>query len=148
MSSAYKAFLEEWIYFLWVWEKYIDNWKVTRESIFRQFFPFYPFRVAVYFIVYRNISATLYGKGITRHSREDIVEFIKEATKALNELVGKEGFFEGRDCSSNATLFGMLVAIQEAGNMTPIWNGEMSKYPNLIDWTNYMKRKYFPERVN
>ena len=89
----------------------------------------------------------LYGMGITRHSKEEIVSFISEAAKAMSVLVGKTGFFDGRVCSANATLFGVLVGIQEAGKMTSTWNIEIAKYPNLVEWVEDMKKKYFPERV-
>ena len=42
-SNALQHWLENWIYFLWCWEKYVDNWHVTRDSLFAQFIPFYPF---------------------------------------------------------------------------------------------------------
>ena len=89
----------------------------------------------------------LYGMGITRHSKEDIISFIAEASKAMSVIVGEKGFLDGRVCSANAILFGMLVGIQEAGEMTPTWNAEIGKYPNLMKWVEDMKIKYFPERV-
>jgi hypothetical protein len=81
-----------------------------------------------------------------RHSREEIVGFIEEATKGMGDLVGESGMFEGRECSSNAFLFGLLVALTQTTDLCPIWNLEIGKYPNLRKWMESWVVKYFPER--
>ena len=75
-----------------------------------------------------------------------ILEFIAEGAKTLATLVGEKGVFEGRKCMLSGCVFGMLVRIREAGEMTPKWNKEIGKYPNLIKWLEEMRGQYFPER--
>jgi hypothetical protein len=97
-SVALQAWLENWVYFLWCWEKYVDNWRTTRDTIFRYFIPFYPLRMIVYYRVYKNFVSMFYGMGITRHPREVILGFIAEAAKTMATLVGEKGFFDGKKC--------------------------------------------------
>jgi hypothetical protein len=145
-NTAYKAWLEEWVYFLMVWEKWIDNWYPTRETFFAKAIPFYPMRVVIFNFVYRDINDMMYKKGIGRHAKEDIVSFIVESVKTISVLVGDKGLLEGKPCSANAFLFGLLVAVMLTPDLTPIWNAEVAKYPNLKRWTESWVEKYFPER--
>ena len=145
-SSALQHYLENWVYFLWCWEKYVDNWRLTRDTFFPQFIPFYPVRILVCHIVYKNFQSMFYAMGITRFPREMILEFIAEEAKTLATLIGDSGVFKGRKCGLAAMAFGMLVGIREAGEMTPIWNREVEKYPNLVRWLEEMREQYFPER--
>jgi glutathione S-transferase len=145
-SVAYKAFLEEWVYFLVIWEKWIDQWYKTREAFFGKVIPLYPMRVLVFTFIYRDLNKMLYSMGIARHSKEDILSFIADAIKAISVLVGDTGLFGGRACSANAYLFGLLVAIIQMPDLCPVFNAEVAKYPNLRRWTESWVERYFPER--
>ena len=143
---VYKAWLEEWIYFLLVWDRWIDNWYETREKYFTKDIPFYPIRVIIFNIIWRKLSLTLYWKGITRHSREEIISFIAESAKVLSEFVGEKGLFDGKPCSVNAIVSGLLISVYELPELNKTSYEEFSKYPNLRRWTESMVAKYFPER--
>jgi hypothetical protein len=134
------------MYFLGVWDKWIDNWYETRETFFLREIPLYPVRVIVFNLIYRNISSLMYGKGITRHSREEILSLIADGVKTMSVLVGEKGLFDGKPCAVNAFLFGMLVSFLEGPETNKAFHGEISKYPNLKRWTESMNEKYFPER--
>ena len=84
--------------------------------------------------------------GLTRHPREQILEFIREAARTLADLVGENGVFEGKKSTVGATVFGIVVGIKEAGAMTPVSNEEVAKYPHLLVWVEEMRKEYFPER--
>jgi len=94
--------------------------------------------------VYRDFKKMLYGMGITRFERAQILEFIEQAAGTLATLVG--GGFGERRSMVDATVFGFLVAINEAGEMTPVWGREIAKYPELMRWLEEMGKEYFPER--
>ena len=146
-AVAYKAWLEEWVYFLMIWDKWIDNWYDCRETFFARAVPFYPARVVIFnFVVYRNISSMLHAKGITRHSKPEIVSFIAEAAKAMSVLVGEKGMFNGKPCAVNAFMMGILIAIYDWPQLNKAWAPEIAKYPNLRRWTENMISTYFPER--
>ena len=88
-----------------------------------------------------------YNMGITRYPREQILRFIREAAETLAVLVGDRGVFAGKKCGLQAVVFGILVGIREAREMTPVWGEEVGKYPNLTRWVEEKSREYFPERT-
>jgi glutathione S-transferase len=145
-SAAYRAWMEDWLYFLGVWDKWIDNWYETRETLFAEIVPFYPLRVVVFNFIYRDIAGTLWGKGIMRHSREEIVGMIADGFRDMSVLVGDKGFFDGKPCSVNAYLGALIVCLLEGRATSKNSVRELEKYPNLkklaVDWA----AKYFPER--
>jgi len=129
-----------------IWDKWIDNWYASRESFFADLVPFYPARVVIFNLVYRKLASMLYTMGITRHSKEDILGFIAEAVKAMSVLVGERGMFEGKKCSVNAFMMGILVSVYEWPELNRSWLPEVEKYPNLKRWMEGMVKEYFPER--
>lgn len=129
-----------------VWERWVDNWYVTREKFFKSAIPIWPLRVVVFNLIYRNVSGTLYSMGLTRHSRDEIVGYIAEAVKTMSVLVGEKGLIEGKECSANAFLIGFLIAVFEFPDQAPVLCGEISKYSNLMSFRETMAEKYFPER--
>lgn len=80
------------MYFLLLWDEWIDNWYETREHFFAEAIPFYPLRVVIFNFIYRGISSTLYGKGITRHSRDEILSFIADGARTMSVLVEKRDY--------------------------------------------------------
>jgi hypothetical protein len=129
-----------------VWERWVDNWYITREKFLKSAIPIWPLRVVVFNLIYRNVAGTLYGKGLTRHSRDEIVGFITEAAKTMSVLVGEKGLIKGKECSVNAFLIGLLIAVFEFSDLSPVLCGEISKYPNLMSYRETMAEKYFPDR--
>ena len=115
--------------------------------MFALFIPFTPLRVIVYHFVYKSFSSMFYNMGITRHPREQILRFIREAAETLAVLVGDRGVFAGKKCGLQAVVFGILVGIREAREMTPVWGEEVGKYPNLTRWVEEKSREYFSERT-
>jgi hypothetical protein len=146
-SVAYKFWLEEWLYFLMLWDRFIDNWYETREGLVAEtFLPFYPIRVVLFKILYRRYASILRNKGILSKSKEDLVAIIAEAVKTLSVLVGDTGMFEGKPWSLSAFLFGILVAMYEWPKLNKAWTAELVKYPNLRSWTECMMARYYPDR--
>jgi hypothetical protein len=145
-SVAYKVWLEDWLYFLMLWDRFIDNWYETREGLVAEALPFYPIRVVLFKILYRRYATTLRNKGILGKSRENVVAIITEAVKTLSVLVGDTGMFDRKPCSVSAFLFGILVAMYEWPKLNKAWTAELIKYPNLRSWTEGMVARYYPER--
>jgi hypothetical protein len=145
-SVAYKVWLEEWVYFLMLWDRFIDNWYETREGLVAEALPIYPVRVILFKILYRRYTTTLRNKGILRRSREDNVATIAEAVKTMSVLVGERGMFDGKPCSVTAFIFGILIAMYEWPKLNKAWTAELVKYPNLKSWTEGMVARYYPER--
>lgn len=145
---SHKAWIEEWCYFLLLWDRYIDNPKAVKEEFFRNALPprYRPFTGLLFFQVRRYVKKSLHLQGVLRHSREDILSFIEEAAKSISVLVGEKGLLEGKAAGANACVLGLFVTIYNGPTMSPNWYREIRKYPNLRPWTEGMIAKYFPER--
>ena len=148
LSESHRAWIEEWCYFLLIWDRYVANTGETKEKFFRAALPSrYRFITGIlYKRVLRYLKKTLHGQGLLRHTREEILEFIEEAAKSISVLVGEKGLLEGRAAGANACLFGFLVTIYNGPTMSSNWYREIIKYPNLRQWTEGMITTYFPER--
>ena len=103
-------------------------------------------RVIIFNIIWRKMSSMLYGKGITRHSREEIISFIAEGAKTVSVLFGEKGLFDGKPCSVNAFALGLLIAVYDMPELNKAFYEEFSKYPNLRRLAESMVATYFPER--
>jgi len=145
---SHRAWIEEWCYFLLVWDRYIDNPKAVKKGFFRNALPprYRPFTGLIFFKVRRYVKQSLHSQGVSRHNREEILSFIEEAAKSISVLVGEDGLLGGRAASANACLLGLLVTIYNGPTMSPNWYREIRKYPNLRPWAEGMIAKYFPER--
>jgi len=145
-AVAYKVWPEDWVYFLMLWDRFIDNWYYTREGLVAGALPFYPIRVVLFKVLYRRYTTTLRNKGIIRKPREEIVATIAEAVQTMSVLVGEKGMFDGKPCSVSAFLFGILVCMYEWPKLNKAWTVELAKYPDLRSWTEGMVTRYYPER--
>lgn len=148
VSASHRAWIEEWCYFLLIWDRYIQNPKATREGFFRGALPprYRLFTKILFNHVQKYIKKTLHLQGILRHSKEEILTAIGEAVKSISVLVGEKGFLDGKGRSANACLLGLLVTIYEGPTMSANWHKEVQKYPNLRAWMDKTIAEYFPER--
>jgi len=148
LTASHKAWIEEWCYFLLLWDRYIENPKATKEGFFRNALPpvYRTFTGLIFSHIRRYIKKTLHCQGVSRHTKPEILMFIGDAAKNLSVLCGENGFLDGRAATANACLLGLLVTIYNGPTMSPNWHREINKYPNLRTWTDGMIAKYFAER--
>jgi glutathione S-transferase len=148
LSVSHKAWLEEWCYFLLLWDRYVENPRAVKEGFFRNALPprYRPFTGILFVKVRGYIKKSLHLQGVSRHTKEEIISFIEEAARSLSVLVGEKGLLEGRAMSANAYAFGLLVTVYNGPQMCSHWFKELQKYPNLRAWTERMAEKYFPGR--
>jgi hypothetical protein len=148
VTASHKAWIEEWCYFLLLWDRYIENHKATKEGFFRNALPpaYRPFTGLIFSHIRRYMKKTLHSQGVSRHSKPEILSFIGEAAKHFSVLCGERGFLDGRAATANACLFGLLITIYNGPTMSPNWYREISTFPNLRKWTEGMIAKYFGER--
>ena len=148
VCTSHRAWIEEWCYFLLLWDRYIDNPKVVREGFFRGALPpkYRPFTKILFALVRKSIKKALHMQGVSRHSKEEILAAIGQAAKAMGVLIGENGFLDGRGNSANACVFGLFITVYQGPTMSPNWYNELRKYPNLRTWTEKMVAEYFPER--
>ncbi|GAB7359462.1 hypothetical protein MBLNU230_g6109t1 [Neophaeotheca triangularis] len=149
------ALLEERLYFLSLYERWIENYYTQRDQVLWRL-P-YPVKVVVGLVIYRSMVSTLYGQGTGRHSDEERRAFSKEIWESLEEML-KQRFAEStvaRDepvwclggkqpTDADAALFGFIVSslVAESGPATAeIVRG----LPSVLDYASRIHERYFPD---
>lgn len=145
---SHKAWIEEYCYFLLLWDRYVVHPKETKTGFFYNALPsrYRPFCGLIYWKVRKYLKTTLWNQGVGRHSKDEVLGFIEEAARSLSVLVGEKGFLEGRSKELNAVLLGFFVTIYYGPTMAACWHEEIVKYDNLRAWTEKMIEEYFPDR--
>lgn len=91
----------------------------------------------------KDFLTAIKAQGMGRHTREEIIQFVKNDLKSLSVLLGSKEFFMGdRPTSLDACAYGFLV--QQFG--TP-WEGPVKPYAkslkNLESYCERMKNLYW-----
>ena len=145
---SHKAWIEEYCYFVLLWDRYIVHPKETKKGFFVNALPpaYRPFSTPIYYKIKKYLKTTLWNQGIGRHSKKEILGIIEESARSLSVLVGEKGILEGRSKVLNAIVLGFLVTVYLGPTMSAHWHEEIVKYDNLRTWTEKMIEEYFPER--
>ncbi|EDV22224.1 uncharacterized protein TRIADDRAFT_59245 [Trichoplax adhaerens] len=95
----------------------------------------------------RKITGYMWSHGIGRHSNEEIHSIGETDLHACSQLLGKKPYFMGDQATViDATMFGFLA--QLLYDMPDHhWTTELlvNKYPNLSQFCDRMKNKYWPD---
>ena len=108
-------------------ERWVDNYYVQRDKVLSS--QPLPLRVAIGYLIYRKISATLHGQGTGRYSRDEVRAFREEVWQALSDLLEESSRQSGAQRGSrepfwvlggaqpteaDTSLFGFIVSIHVA----------------------------------
>ena len=148
-AESFRIFIEEWAHWLRLWDLWIVNYYKARSYILSEGgLTFYPGQVIFGWMAYRNYKKNNYIQGFGRHSDEEISEFLKKAVEMMAIFIREETKLADveRPRLVQATLFGFLLCTYRVKNVSTITIGEITKYPELDNWTRKMAAKYFPER--
>ena len=150
MNNAYRAYIEEYLYFCVVEERWLrqDN----RTAMINESFSDIPwiFRGTLVWFVVRGLRNALKGQGIARHSREEIDKITNEILDDLEIRLGSnregEKWFNGikGPCTIDATLYGLLSTIV-GSEANPVVKKKVLESPALTDYLKRITEEYFPE---
>ncbi|KAI0888699.1 uncharacterized protein GGS22DRAFT_152192 [Annulohypoxylon maeteangense] len=149
------ALLENKLYFLQGWERWIQNYYTMRDHVLWSI-P-YPIRVLVGLIVYRKNVAMFHSQGTGRFTAEEISESRREIWEGLSALLASRSSDKSSDndkpfwvlggehpTEADTCLFGFIVSalICTAG---PISQSEVRSFPILLDYAGRIHDHYFPD---
>lgn len=143
IAIAYQRMLEENLAPLIAWFRWVDQegWSRFQNIVFAGL-PF-PISKIVPPIMHRNIKKRLYGHGIGRHSKQEILKILNSDLNSLSTFLGSNNYFFGEAPSTlDAIAFGVVgnivydPAVQD-------FNAIIVKYPNLKAHVDRILAQYF-----
>jgi glutathione S-transferase len=137
--------LEESLYFLVLYERWVDdqNWTRTARDYFGDF-P-WPIRKLVVPIVRRKIVAAAVGQGVSRLPEGQRVARGKADVRAIAQLLGDKPYFFARPSSYDAIAYSFLANMLWAPYDSPV-KDELRAQPNLVAYCERMKAAYYADR--
>ncbi len=146
ISHAFVKMMDENLYWTVVYSRWAldHNWVIMKDM----FFGSLPFvlKAIVPGIARKGVIKGLKGHGIGRHSEAEITEICAHDLQALSDFLGdKEFFFGDKPSCLDAAAFGHLAQLMLVDDFTgPVFD-KAKGYKNLVDYTNRISKKYFPE---
>lgn len=137
--------LEEHLYWAIVSERWIEpvNWQKVSARFFGGMPPL--IRSIVPVIARASVKRALYGQGIGRHLREEIMTLAADDIRAVSDLLGDENFILGdRPSSYDASVYGFVSSILDCTLDCPSKKTILA-FPNLVDYCNRITRSFYPE---
>jgi glutathione S-transferase len=144
-SHAILRMIEESLYFVAVWERWLqpEFWPITSDGYFGSL----PGALRPLFasLIRRKIKAALHGQGISRHDPANIAHHGAADIKALSVLLGEKAFFNGEQPGVvDASAYGMLANLLGFPARTSL-KSTVEACPNLVEFCHRVEREYWHE---
>lgn len=144
-DHAILRMVEESLYFASAWERWMlpEFWPITRDGYFGTLPA--PLRPLFAGLVRRKLKAALYGQGIWRYERDEIVARGASDIRSLSALLGQQPFFQGEQAGVvDATVYGALANLLGFPASTPL-KLAVATYPNLIAFCRRIESAYWTD---
>lgn len=124
------------VYFRWLEE---GGWRQVAPVLLRGVPG--PIRPLVGAIVRRKIRGAMRGRGLTVHSRDELLAFARQDLDALDGMLGELPFFGGaQPCSADAAAYGILANLILSTLETPL-NHMAREYERLVAYSERMQQR-------
>jgi glutathione S-transferase len=124
------------VYFRWLDEQ---GFRQVRDVMFRGVPG--PLRPVVGAMLQRKIRGDLKGRGLLRHSREELLGFARDDLEALDGMLGDLPYFGGaQPCSADAATYGVLANLILSTLETPL-NDMARSYERLVAYCDRMQAR-------
>lgn len=136
--------LEENLYFLVLYERWVDNQNWARTA--RDYFGHFPWaiRKLIVPIVRRKIVAAAVGQGVSRLPEGQRVARGKADVRAIAQLLGDKPYFFGKPSSYDAIAYAFLANVLWAPYDNPI-KDELRAQSKLVAYCERMKTAYYAD---
>ncbi len=96
-------------------------------------------------IVQRQVKRNLWGQGMSRHSREDMIRLAGRMMKSLADIMGDNTYLMGKaPCGADATVFSFV-----ANSLCPLFDSELltvtRSHANLVAYNERMMKEFYPD---
>ena len=145
VSWALERMCEDHLYFAMLETRWLD--KANFENGVARMFGAIPapVRPLVKLMLRRQNKARLYGHGLGRHAKADIVTLAIRDIDALAAIIADKPYLMGDEPSgADASVFGIVTAILTPPLTTPLRDA-IAKHVNLVAYRDRLTRQYFPD---
>lgn len=139
--------IDENLYFALVYSRWQDDesWPIVKDAFFGKF-PFL-LKMIVPRVARKQVMKTLYGQGISRHSKTEIQTICRHTFQALSDLIGDKPYvFGDKPCSLDATLFAFLAEFILA-ELDNSFNEIAREYSVLVKYCQRIYKAYYVEQI-
>lgn len=140
---AVTRLLEEHLYWAIVYSRWFDDdiWPQVRKSFFGKM-PWIA-RQCVPPLARIRVKVYLYGQGMGRHSREEILELAGDNIRAVAAILADNEYILGlRPSSYDATVYGFIATILYCELDMPLKN-VAAQYESLMRYCERMRQAYY-----
>jgi glutathione S-transferase len=124
------------VYFRWLDEQ---GFRQVKDVMLRSIPA--PLRPVVGAMLQRKIRGDLKGRGLLRHSREELLGFARDDLEALDGMLGDLPYFGGaQPCSADAATYGVLANLVLSTLETPL-NDMARSYERLVGYCERMQAR-------
>ncbi len=145
IAWAFEKMAEDNLYWALVDARWFDeaNFAKGPKNFFRKIpAPVRPLMVA---LIRRQLKRTLYGQGMGRHTRAEIVTLGTRSIAAIAEFLGPKPFFMGSEpAGADATMFAFVAGALCPHFDTPLCTAAQ-RHENLRRYVGRMTARYYPE---
>ncbi len=142
-SYLFTKSLDENLYWCLVYSRWIldDTWQVVKASFFGGL-P-WPIRVIVPSMIQRKVRKNLYGQGLGRHSKEEVLAISDKSFSALSTLLAEQDYFFGEQPSTfDATVYAILCQFIST-NCDNEFNAKARSYSNLVLFCQRIEKLHY-----
>jgi glutathione S-transferase len=142
VSAAFRALIEDQLYWVLVHSRWIDNPEATRAAFFAPLPA--ALRPVIFALVQRQVRAALHGQGMGRHDRNEIYRFGTEGIGALAGFLGDRPYLMGDRVSAiDTSLFGFLENVLTPPLDTPL-KAAVTAHPELTAYHRRFEAEQVP----
>jgi glutathione S-transferase len=145
IAWAVEKMLEDHLYWAVVSERWMDDANFDRGP--RYFFNAAPapIRPLVIAMVRRKVKRNLWGQGLGRHSRPELVQLGTRAIDALAGILGDKPYLTGATpCGADAALAAFVMSL-----LCPLFTTELrtatERHANLVAYAARIRAEFYPE---
>jgi glutathione S-transferase len=138
VANSFRRMIEHHLYFLIVHFRWMEHGDTMKRSFFGEVPA--PLRGLIFRKVQKNIANTLHLQGLGRHSRSELVEFVKQDLQALSDQLGDQPYLLGDTPTSvDASLYGALHNMTDCDLDTP-GKTETRRHNNLVAYCDRFRQ--------
>jgi len=142
-SYLFTKSLDENLYWCLVYSRWIldDTWPLVKEAFFGGL-P-WPVKVIVPSLIQKKVRENLFGQGIGRHTKEEILAISDKSFAALSTLLAdKDYFFGDKPSSFDATVYSILCQFVSV-DCDNEFNDKARTYGNLVQFCQRIEQAYY-----
>lgn len=145
-SFALRALVEQ-LGEMMVYERWIENWYLTRDK-FLVVIPAIIRPPLAYMVAYRKVDNRMRSTGFALLTPEERDKDLRDKIKAMATFIPKSGYILGKPTPTriDAIVFGYITGISYTPDLNPKAATELHKYPQAESYRSRLAVEFWPNR--